>query len=217
MNVIRVMVVDDHDVVREGITGFLNAFDDLELVGEARDGDEALALYHHVQPDVVLMDIVMSGRDGIEATQQILAHYPDAKIVILTSFSDEGNVLRALQAGALSYLLKNAPIHEVARAIRAAYSGESTLAPDAAQALIRSRVRPPAPQYNLTERELDVLALMIKGQNNPQIGEQLHLSRSTVKFHVSAILAKLGASSRTEAVGLAVEQHLISSESASDE
>ena len=209
MDVIRVMVVDDHDVVREGITGFLNAFDDLELVGEARDGESALTLYGQVQPDVILMDIVMPIMDGVEATQQILARYPQARIVILSSFSDEANVLRALQAGALSYLLKNASIHEVARAIRAAYSGESTLAPDAAQALIQSRVRPPATNYNLTERELEVLALMIKGHNNPQIAAQLYLSRSTVKFHVSTILAKLGVSSRTEAVGLAVEQGLV--------
>jgi NarL family two-component system response regulator LiaR len=209
MDVIRVMVIDDHDVVREGITGFLNAFDDLKLVGEARDGEAALTLYGQVQPDVILMDIVMPVMDGVEATQQILARYPQAKIVILSSFSDEANVLRALQAGALSYLLKNASIHEVARTIRAAHSGESTLAPDAAQALIQSRVRPPATNYNLTERELEVLALMIKGHNNPQIAAQLYLSRSTVKFHVSTILAKLGVSSRTEAVGLAVEQGLI--------
>ena len=209
MDAIRVMVVDDHDVVREGITGFLNAFDDLELVGEARDGESALALYGQVQPDVILMDIVMPVMDGVEATQQILARYPEAKIVILSSFSDEANVLRALQAGALSYLLKNASIHEVVRTIRAAYSGESTLAPDAAQALIQSRIRPPAANYNLTERELEVLALMIKGHSNPQIAAQLYLSRSTVKFHVSTILAKLGVSSRTEAVGLAVEQGLI--------
>jgi NarL family two-component system response regulator LiaR len=209
MDVIRVMVVDDHEVVREGISGFLNAFDDLQLVGEARDGEEALTLCGQVQPDVILMDIVMPVMDGVEATQQILAHYPQAKIVILTSFSDEANVLRALQAGALSYLLKNASIHEVARTIRAAYAGESTLAPDVAQALIRSRIRPPVPNYNLTEREIEVLALMIKGHNNPQIAAQMYLSRSTVKFHVSTILAKLGVSSRTEAVGLAVEQGLI--------
>jgi two-component system, NarL family, response regulator LiaR len=209
MDVIRVMVVDDHDVVREGLAGFLNAFDDLELVGEARDGKAALTLCGQVQPDVILMDIVMPVLDGIEATRQILARYPQAKIVILTSFSDEANVLPALQAGALSYLLKNASIHEVARVIRAAYAGESTLAPDVAQTLIQSKVRPPAPTYNLTERELVVLALMIEGQNNPQIAAQLYLSRSTVKFHVSAILAKLSVSSRTEAVGLAVEQGLV--------
>lgn len=212
MDTIRIMVVDDHDVVREGITGFLNAFEDLELVGEARDGKEALILCGDVQPDVILMDIVMPGMDGIEATQQILAQYPQTKIVILSSFGDEANVLSALQTGALSYLLKNASIHEVARTIRAAYAGESTLAPDVAKTLIRSRTRPTDPTYNLSERELDVLGLMIRGLSNPQIAAQLYLSRSTVKFHVSAILAKLGVSSRTEAVGLAVEQGLIARE-----
>jgi len=209
MDLIRVLVVDDHDVVREGITGFLNAFDDLELVGEARNGEEALALCGEVQPDVILMDIVMPIMDGVEATQQILVHYPQTKVVILSSFGDEEKVLSALQAGALSYLLKNASIHEVARTVRAAHAGNSTLAPDVAQTLIRSKTRSPDPNYNLTERELAVLALMIKGQNNPQIAEQLYLSRSTVKFHVSTILAKLGVSNRTEAVKLAVEQDLM--------
>jgi len=209
MNVIRVMVVDDHDVVREGIAGFLNAFDDLELVGEARDGEAALTLCKQVQPDVILMDVVMPVMDGVEATHQILARYSQAKIVILTSFGDEANVLEALQAGALSYLLKNASIHEVARAIRAAYAGESTLAPDVTQTLIHSKVRSPAPNYNLTEREIEVLGLMIEGQNNPQIAERLYLRRSTVKFHVSTILAKLSVSNRTEAVRLAVEHELI--------
>ena len=209
MDVIRVMVVDDHDVVREGITGFLNAFDDLELVGEARNGEEALALCGQAQPDVILLDIVMPVMDGIEATQHIREKYPQVKIGIRTSVNDEANVLQALQAGALSYLLKNASIHEVARAIRAAYRGEPVLAPEAAQALIKSRIRPPEPHYNLTERELEVLALMIKGLNNPEIAAQLFLSRSTVKFHVSAILAKLGVTSRTEAVALAVEHDMV--------
>jgi len=209
MGTIRVLVADDHDVVREGIAGFLNAFDDLELVGEARDGEEVLTLYERVQPDVILLDIVMPVLDGVEATRQILARHPGARIVILTSFSDQAHVMQALEAGALSYLLKNASIHEVVRAIRAAHTGESTLAPEVTQALIRSRVRPAAPTANLTERELEVLGLMIKGHNNPQIAEQLYISRSTVKFHVSTILAKLGAASRTEAVGLAVKLGLV--------
>ena len=209
---IRVMVVDDHDVVREGISGFLNAFDDLELVGEARDGQEAVSLCGQVQPDVILMDIVMPIMDGIEATQQIREKYPHVKVVILTSFNDEDSVQQGLQAGAISYLLKNASIHEMSGAIRAAYAGKSVLAPEAAQALIKSRIRPPEPNYNLKERELEVLALMVKGMNNPQIAAQLYLSRSTVKFHVSAILSKLGVESRTEAVVLAVEHGLVSRE-----
>jgi NarL family two-component system response regulator LiaR len=209
MDTIRILVVDDHDVVREGITGFLNAFDDLELVGEAHNGEEAFTLCGKVHPDVILMDIVMPVMDGVEATRQILAHYSQTKIVILSGFGDEAKVLSALEAGALSYLLKNASIHEVARTIRAAHAGDSTLAHDVTQTLIRSRIRPPDPTYGLTERELEVLALMIQGQNNPQIAAQLYLSRSTVKFHVSTILAKLGVSNRTEAVKLAVEQELV--------
>jgi NarL family two-component system response regulator LiaR len=207
---IRVLVADDHDVVREGIAGFLNAFDDLELVGEARDGEEAVSLCGQVQPDVILMDIVMPGMDGIEATHQILAKYPEVRIVILTSFNDEDSVQNGLQAGAISYLLKNASIHEMSSAIRAAYQGKSVLAPEAAQALIKSRIRPPEPTYNLKERELEVLALLVTGMTNPQIAAELYLSRSTVKAHVSAILSKLGVESRTEAVVVAVEQGLVS-------
>lgn len=210
MAAIRVMVVDDHDVVREGISGFLNAFDDLELVGEARNGQEAVSLCGQLQPDVILMDIVMPIMNGIQATQQILERYSQVRIVILSSFNDEDSVQQALQAGAISYLLKNASIHDMSSAIRAAYSGKSVLAPEAAQTLIQSRIRPPEPNYNLKERELDVLALMVKGMNNPQIAEQLFLSRSTVKFHVSTILSKLGVESRTEAVAIAVEQGLVS-------
>jgi NarL family two-component system response regulator LiaR len=210
MRKIRVMVVDDHDVVREGITGFLRAFDDMELVGEARDGEEAIALCPQVQPDVILMDIVMPTMDGIQATEQLRTKYPHVKVVILTSFNDEDKVQQGLQAGAISYLLKNASIYEMTSAIRAAYAGKPVLAPEATRALIRSHIRTPEPNYNLKERELQILALMAKGLNNPQIAAQLYLSRSTVKFHVSAILSKLGVESRTEAVALAVEHGLVS-------
>jgi NarL family two-component system response regulator LiaR len=209
MATIRVMVVDDHDVVREGITGFLRAFQDLELVGEARDGQEAVDLCGQMQPDVILMDIVMPVLDGVNATRQIREKYPQIKVIILTSFNDEDSVQNGLQAGAISYLLKNASIHEMSNAIRAAYAGKSVLAPEAAQALIKATIRPSEPNYNLKERELEVLALLVKGLNNPQIAEQLYLSLSTVKFHVSSILAKLGVENRTEAVATAVEHGLI--------
>ena len=210
MATIRVMVVDDHDVVREGITGFLRAFPDLELVGEARDGQEAVDLCGQMQPDVILMDIVMPVMDGVEATQKIREKYPQIKVIILTSFNDEDSVQNGLQAGAISYLLKNASIHEMSNAIRAAYAGKSVLAPEAAQALIKATIRPSDPNYNLKDREVEVLALMVKGMNNPQIAEQLYLSLSTVKFHVSSILAKLGVENRTEAVAIAVENGLVS-------
>lgn len=209
---IRVMVVDDHDVVREGITAFLRAFPDLELVGEARDGQEAVDLCGHMQPDVILMDIVMPVLGGVEATHQIREKYPQVKVIILTSFNDEDSVQRGLQAGAISYLLKNASIHEMSNAIRAAHAGKSVLAPEAAQALIKSTIRPADPNYNLKEREVEVLALMVRGMNNPQIAEQLYLSLSTVKFHVSSILAKLGVENRTEAAALAIEHGLVSRE-----
>jgi NarL family two-component system response regulator LiaR len=209
MAAIRVLVADDHDVVREGIAGFLNAFDDLTLVGQAHDGAEAVSLCGQTQPDVILMDIVMPGMDGIEATQHILEKYPQVKIVILTSFNDEGSVQQGLQAGAISYLLKNASIHEMSNAIRAAYEGKSVLAPEAAQTLIKSSIRSPEPSFNLKERELEVLTLMVRGLTNPQIAEQLYLSRSTIKVHVSAILSKLGVESRTEAVAVAVKHGLV--------
>jgi NarL family two-component system response regulator LiaR len=210
MGKIKVMVVDDHDVVREGISGFLNAFDDLELVGEARDGQEAVVLCAKTQPDVILMDIVMPVMDGIEATEVIREKYPNVKVVILTSFNDEDSVVQGLQAGAISYLLKNASIHDMSSTIRAAYAGKPVLAPEAAQALIKSKTSPAEPNYNLNDRELEVLALMTRGMSNPDIAKELYLSRSTIKFHVSAILSKLGVSSRTEAAALAIDQGLVS-------
>lgn len=210
MAAIRVMIADDHDVVREGSGGFLNVFDDLELVGEARDGHEAVSLCEKVRPDVILMDIVMPVMDGIEATATIREKYPHIKVVILTSFNDEESVVQDLQAGAISYLLKNASIHDMSNTIRAAYAGKPVLAPEAAQALIKSKTSPAEPNYNLNERELEVLALMTRGMSNPDIAKELYLSRSTIKFHVSAILSKLGVSSRTEAVALAVDQGLVS-------
>ena len=210
MAAIRVLVADDHDVVREGIAGFLNAFNDLKLVGEARDGAEAVSLCGQTQPDVILMDIVMPRMDGIEATQRILGQYPQVKIVILTSYNDEDSVQQGLQAGAISYLLKNASIHEMSSAIRAAYEGKSVLAPEAAQTLIKSHIRPAEPSFNLKDRELEVLTLLVRGLTNPQIAKQLYLSRSTIKVHVSAILSKLDVESRTEAVAVAVKHGLVS-------
>lgn len=210
--VIRVMIVDDHSVVREGITGFLSAFNDLQLVGEAANGREALALVAELQPNVILMDLVMPGMDGVATTQTIRATYPHIQVIILTSFHDEDSVRRGLEAGAIGYLLKNASIHDMANTIRAAYAGKLTLAPEAAQALVSAKIRPAEPHYNLKDRELEVLRLMVKGLNNPDIAEQLFLSRSTVKFYVSSILAKLSAESRTEAVAIAIDHGLVSRE-----
>lgn len=206
---IKVMLVDDHAVVRSGLGAFLLASDDLELVGEAGSGEEAVRRCRSVAPDVVLMDLIMPGMDGAEATKIIRQTCPDIQVIVLTSFKEEDLVQRALQAGAIGYLLKNVSSDELADAIRAAKVGRPTLAPEAAQALIHASTRPPEPGHDLTEREREVLALMIKGLNNPDIADRLIVSRSTVKFHVSSILSKLGVSSRTEAVSMAIQHHIV--------
>jgi len=206
---IRVMLVDDHAVVRSGLGAFLYVFDDLELVAEAKDGKEALAMCETVMPDVILMDLVMPVMDGAAATKAIRNKWPQIQVVALTSFKEDDLVQGALQAGAIGYLLKNISADELANAIRAAYDGKPTLAPEAAQALIHAAVRPEKPDYCLTQREVEVLALMTEGLSNVDIAERLVVSRSTVKFHVSSILSKLGVASRTEAVAMALQQKLL--------
>ena len=206
---IRVMIVDDHAVVRGGLGAFLLAFDDLELVGEAASGEEAVQMCPRVRPDVVLMDLVMPGMDGAAATKAIRQVCPQVQVIALTSFKEEELVQGALKSGAIGYLLKNISAEELAGAIRAAKAGRPTLAPEAAQALIHTATRPAAPGHDLTEREREVLALMVQGLNNAEIADRLVVSRSTIKFHVSSVLSKLGVSSRTEAVALALQQHLV--------
>jgi NarL family two-component system response regulator LiaR len=207
---IRVMLVDDHAVVRSGLSAFLMAFEGLELVGEAGSGEEALRLCEHEQPDVVLMDLVMPGMDGVQTTRAIRERFPHVQVIALTSFPEEDLVQGALRAGALSYLLKNVSAEELAAAIRAAHAGRPTLAPEATQALIQATNHPPEPGDDLTAREREVLALMVEGLHNSDIAERLVVSRSTVKSHVSNILSKLGVSSRAEAISLALRRHLVS-------
>jgi NarL family two-component system response regulator LiaR len=203
------MLVDDHAVVRSGLATFLLVYDDLELIAEAGSGEEAVRVCEHARPDVVLMDLVMPGMDGAAATRAIRERCPEVQVIALTSFKEHDLVQGALQAGAISYLLKNVSADELANAIRAAHSGRPTLAPEAAQALVRAASQEPAPGQDLTPREREVLALMVEGLNNREIAERLIVSQSTVKFHVSSILSKLGATSRTEAVALAVQHHLL--------
>lgn len=206
---IRVIVVDDHAVVRSGLAAFLLAFEDLALVGQAGTGPEALRMCGELHPDVVLMDLVMPEMDGATATEAIRKAYPDIQVIALTSFPEEDLVQTALQAGAISYLLKNVSADELAGAIRAAQAGRSTLAPEAAQALIHATMGEPEIGHDLTPREHEVLDLMVQGLSNPEIADKLVVSRSTVKFHVSSILSKLEVSSRTEAVALALQNDLV--------
>jgi NarL family two-component system response regulator LiaR len=206
---IRVMLVDDHTMLRRGLATFLMVFDDLELVGEAADGETAIRLCAQVLPDVVLMDIVMPGMDGVTATQAIRQQFPKVQVIALTSFKDKALVENALQAGAIGYLLKDVTADELAQAIRAAHVGRTTLSPEAAQALVRATTQPPTPGHDLTAREREVLALIIEGLNNTQIADRLVVSPSTIKSHVSHILAKLGVASRTEAAALAVRHQII--------
>jgi len=208
-NRIRVMIVDDHAMVRRGLAAFLKVFDDLELIGEAASGEEAVQLAASVQPDVVLMDLVMDQMDGAAATRAIRQNHPHVQVIALTSFREELLVQKALQAGAISYLLKNVSADELATAIRAAHMGRSTLAPEAAEALVRAVTQPSEPGFDLTPRERDVLELMVKGLSNVEIAESLVVSQSTIKTHVSSILAKLGVAGRTEAVALAIQHHLV--------
>ncbi|MBN1286248.1 MAG: response regulator transcription factor [Anaerolineae bacterium] len=203
------MIVDDHAMVRKGLGFFLRVQDDLELVGEAAGGEEALLMCERLAPDVVLMDMMMPGMNGVEATRAIRKRWPTVQVIALTSFKEGELVQEALQAGAISYLLKNISADELAVAIRAAYAGRPTLAPEATQALIQAATEPPAPGDDLTPREREVLVLLVEGLNNAEIADRLMIGRSTVKTHVSNIFSKLGVASRVEAVALALQHNLL--------
>jgi NarL family two-component system response regulator LiaR len=208
---IRVLLVDDHNIVRSGLSALLSAYDDLQLAGEASNGRECLAAYERHKPDVVLLDMVMPEFDGAQTTAALLKTHPDAKVLILTSYKEDDLVSAAMKAGAMGYILKNVTADELADAIRRTHAGKRALSPEATDALIHAaqRERDNALPEPLTERERQVLALMKEGLNNTQIAERLYVSVSTVKFHVSAVLGKIGAVSRTEAVAIAIERKLI--------
>lgn len=205
---IRVMIVDEHDMVRRGLTAFLNVKADLQLVGEAKDGQEAVIMCERLQPDVILMDLVMPVMGGAEATRLIRERWPHIQIIALTSFEEGDLVREALRAGAISYLLKNVSVDDLAAAIRAAHAGRSTLAPEAVQALVEPPGEGLSIGQDLTEREREVLALLVEGLSNPEIAERLTVTRATAKAHVSHILSKLGVSNRAEAVAVAVKHDL---------
>lgn len=206
---IRIVIVDDHAVVRSGLSDFVLVFDDFDLIGEADGGRSAIDLCAKLKPDVVLMDMVMPDIDGATATQAIRTANPDVQIIALTSFREEELVNAALKAGAIGYLLKNVTAQELANAIRNAVNGRPTLAPEATMALMHAALAPEPPGHDLTDRELDVLALIVQGLNNNQIAAALNIGLSTVKYHVSNIISKLGATNRTEVATLAIQNRLV--------
>jgi two-component system, NarL family, response regulator LiaR len=205
-NQIGVLLVDDHTVVRSGLGAVLSAFDDMKLIGQAGDGEEAVALCERLHPDVILMDLMMPKMDGVAAIKVIKARQPDVKIIALTSFKEKEYVEGALKAGAMGYLLKNVSADELVNAIRRAAAGQPSLSPEAAQVLIQKVNEPAVPGQDLTEREREILKLMVDGLSNGEIAARLFVSQSTIKFHVSNVLSKLGVSSRTEAVALALKK-----------
>ncbi|MFE3100856.1 response regulator [Nocardia tengchongensis] len=204
---ITVLLVDDHPMVREGLRGMLEAEADLTVSGEAGSGTEALALAATVRPDVVLMDLRMPGGDGVEATERILAILPETRIIVVTTYETESDILRAVEAGAAGYLLKDASRVELANAIRAAARGETVLAPTVADRLV-NRLRRPA-QPTLSARELQVLARVAMGETNADIGHELHISEATVKTHLLRVFSKLEVSDRTAAVTTAMARGLL--------
>jgi DNA-binding NarL/FixJ family response regulator len=207
MDKIRILITDDHPVVREGLSGMLAGQSDFEVIGLAADGDTAVKMHGSLAPDVTLMDLRMPGQDGVGAIKAIKSQQPSSRIIVLTTYDSDADILRAIEAGATGYLLKDAPREELFRAIRAAARGDSVLAP-AVAARLMTRMRAPA-EENLSAREIEVLQLVAKGASNKEIGKSLHISTATVKTHLIHIYGKLGVDDRTVAVTKALEKGII--------
>jgi len=205
---IRIMLVEDHAVVRSGLKTFLMVNADMELVGEAENGEQAVVRANALKPDVILMDLMMPVMDGIAATQAIKKQNPSIQIIALTSFQEDELVRNAMKAGAIGYLLKNVSARELAAAIRSAKEGKMTLSPEAVQALVRA-TQESTDTSDLTDREREVLKLVVEGLNNAEIAERLVVSISTVKYHISNVLMKLGVDNRVAAVTMAIQKKLI--------
>ena len=205
---IRIEIADDHAIVRSGLRIFLMAFDDLKLVGEATNVAEAVALAKKLMPDVILMDVIMPTMDGIRATREIHAKFPETKIIALTSFTDPSLIHNAIEAGVSGYLFKDASANELANAIRSVAAGNTIFSPEVAQSLVKHETVVDSSKY-LTTRENEILALMVSGKSNSEISEALTIGLSTTKFHVSNILDKLNAKNRSEAISLAIKNHLV--------
>ena len=207
---IKVLIVDDHPILRHGIKTMLFTFDDIVVVGEAGNGSETLARCDETNPDVILMDVVMPGMSGVETTRAVMKRYPQVKIIMLTSFPNQDLVQETLEAGAVGFLLKDAPIDTLGDAIRSAHAGHSTLAPEATQALIKNKSRPPKLGHDLSPREREVLTLVVEGLSNEEIAERLVISVNTVRKHVSARMSKLEAANRAQVAAQAVRHQIVS-------
>ncbi|MBU7320772.1 response regulator [Paenibacillus oleatilyticus] len=209
---IKVLLVDDHEMVRIGLAAVLSTEDDIEVVGEASGGQEGIRLALEYKPDVVLMDLVMEGMDGIETTRRLLQQHPECKVIVLTSFIDDEKIYPVIEAGAFSYLLKTSRAAEIAQAIRSAIKGQSVLESQVASKLM-NRFRGPKqaaqPHEELTEREMEVLRLIAAGKSNQDVADELFIGVKTVKFHVTNILAKLGVEDRTQAAIYAYKHGLV--------
>ncbi|MFP7299136.1 response regulator [Neobacillus niacini] len=208
---IRVVFVDDHEMVRIGVSAYLSAQPDIEVVGEAADGKRGVELALELRPDIILMDLVMKEMDGIEATRQIIEAWPEAKVIIVTSFLDDEKVYPALEAGATSYMLKTSKADEIANAVRATYHGQSVLEPEVTgKMMVKMRQKhQQLPHEELTSREMEILMLMAEGKTNQDIADELYIALKTVKTHVSNILSKLNVQDRTQAVIYAFKHSLI--------